>query len=88
MAEHSIAPWTLAEVESLNAFQAAGVTHPFTCPHDRWCEHDVLVATEAGWICGGCDYTQDWAHVFMADGSWREAFPEHPLGALRRLADV
>lgn len=25
-----------------------------------------LVATINGWICPTCDYTQDWAHEFMA----------------------
>jgi hypothetical protein len=32
-------------------------------------ELDVLIATENGWICPcpGCDYTQQWAHRFMAE---------------------
>ena len=30
-----------------------------------------LVATEAGWVCPGCPYTQDWAPTWMADGTWR-----------------
>ena len=26
-----------------------------------------LIATENGWICPVCDYTQNWAHNFMAE---------------------
>ena len=28
----------------------------------------LLVATEAGWVCPTCDYTQDWAHEAMLMG--------------------
>lgn len=71
-------PWTAEEVEALNAFQTDGRFHPFTCGNkDRhpqiehpsgWTETvgEVLVATEHGWTCTHCDYTQKWAHQFMA----------------------
>jgi hypothetical protein len=26
-----------------------------------------LIATEGGWICPVCDYTQNWAHNFMTE---------------------
>ena len=62
------APFTDEQVEALNAFQKLGYFHPFTCGHD----HDgdrILVAANDGWHCvyPGCEYTQNWAHVFMAD---------------------
>jgi len=70
--------FTLDEVKSLNAFQRAGVAHPYTCVYGRDRNHldgeGVLVATERGWICLYCDYTQDWAHGFMKDWSWKEMF--------------
>lgn len=69
---HIHAPFSPAEVVALNAYQVAGRMHPFTCanrsdsPHRETTDRGVLVATEAGWICPDCDYTQDWAHAFMA----------------------
>jgi ABC-type lipoprotein export system ATPase subunit len=63
------APWTDEEVENLNKYQAAGVFHPFTCPHHS--QQDVLVATHEGWVCSHCDYKQDWAHDFMLDKTAR-----------------
>lgn len=63
------APFTAEEVEALNAWQQR---HPFTCGRCRdasaWpltSQHE-LVATKDGWVCPTCDYTQDWAHDFMA----------------------
>jgi len=29
-----------------------------------------LIATEGGWICPVCDYTQNWAHPFSASKRW------------------
>lgn len=60
--------WTYEQVANLNAYQRAGVMHPFTCGNEHDGERD-LVATVRGWICTCCDYTQDWAHDFMLDGS-------------------
>ena len=72
------APWTDEQVIRLNAFQRKGKMHPFTCPNrsDPWHEsfdgNDVglLIADSDCWYCPYCDYTQDWAHSFMADGTW------------------
>ena len=59
------APWDPKTVDGLNYFQRLGAMHPFTCGNDH--EGDkTLVATKKGWICPHCDYTQDWAHLFMA----------------------
>lgn len=66
------APWTEEQVASLNAYQASGRYHPFTCANrsepghqERHGDLGVLVATKDGWICPDCDYTQDWAHWSM-----------------------
>jgi hypothetical protein len=70
----SNAPWTTGEVASLNAYQAAGVMHSFTCGKDecRASHRDVLLATPSGWVCRHCGYRQCWAHTWMTDGSWRQ----------------
>jgi hypothetical protein len=70
-----IAPFTPDEVASLDAFQRSGVWNPFTC-RDEACRRE-LVATEAGWNCPACPYTQDWAYTWMADWTWRR--PEEIL---------
>jgi hypothetical protein len=67
--EISRAPWSDDEVESLNAYQAAGVMHPFTCGNDS--AHLPLRATADGWSCSCCEYEQTWAHGFMTDWRWR-----------------
>lgn len=68
--------FTAEEVVSLNEFQRSGVFHPFTCgtkeKHGRG-DAEELVATLDGWVCPSCDYTQNWAHEFMKDGSWKKA---------------
>jgi hypothetical protein len=69
--------FTADEVKSLNAFQRAGVRHPFVCcKNNRDANHldgeGVLVATEHGWICLYCDYTQDWARSSMKNWRWKE----------------
>lgn len=63
--------WSEEEVKSLNAWQKCGhIVHPsFTCSnpdhHDDKIENRILVATNQGWVCPGCSYTQNWAHDFM-----------------------
>lgn len=64
------APWTAEQVEALNRYQTEGWMHPFTCgnparTNDNHPHGGNLVATQSGWICEDCDYTQDWAHEFM-----------------------
>lgn len=78
--KQTTAPWTQEQVESLNDFQTSGAFHPFTCGQCRdtlgtgsWPEpinERLLVATQAGWTCPTCDYTQNWAWAFMADREW------------------
>lgn len=84
------APFTAEQVESLNAYQDSGAFHPFTCNggqqrvFDHVHEHAVaLVAQEDAWHCPECEYTQDWAWSWMADGSWNSlllSFPSHTFG--------
>jgi len=79
---HSIkAPWTPEQVKNLEAHQNNPEVHPFTCgnrhlsEHKEYAEkhaqrdHGILVPTLNGWVCPVCDYTQDWAHPMMVDGS-------------------
>jgi hypothetical protein len=68
-------PFSADQVESLNAYQLSGFFHEFTCGNpDCPGESAILIATGAGWECpaSGCGYTQDWAHVMMADWSWKD----------------
>ena len=58
------ATFTTEQVKALNDYQKSGRFHPFTCGTDD-CRCD-LIAVEEGWVCPECDYTQDWAHDFMA----------------------
>lgn len=60
--------FTPEQVAHINEYQAAGIMHPFTCGNNHAGER-VLVATTSGLHCPNCDYTQDWVHGFMADGS-------------------
>jgi hypothetical protein len=68
--------FTPDEVKSLNAFQRVGVRHPYTCVRGRDQNHldgeGVLLATEHGWICLYCEYTQDGASEFMKNWKWKE----------------
>lgn len=68
------APWTAEQVDSLNDYQQSGAFHPFTCGNDqcRAANRSPLTATPHGWV-HPCGYTQNWAHTFMADGSWKPA---------------
>lgn len=66
--------FTADQVENLAFNQTQGATHPFTCPNrgdgrhrNAYGDLGALVATTRGWICPFCDYTQDWAHDFMAN---------------------
>lgn len=70
------APWTEKQVDALNVFQAAGVFHPFTCPRTPY--GVVLFATQDGWHCPSCDYTQNWAHAYMADPAILHRRPNSP----------
>lgn len=74
------APFTRDEVWSLNAYQDAGVMHPYTCPTCREQAPRIgderLVATTFGWVCRnrnlyGCHYVQYWAHDWTANWRWK-----------------
>jgi hypothetical protein len=67
--EKVVVPFTDDQIESLNAFQAFGTFHPFTCGESQC--REILRATAGGWHCPKCTYRQNWAHSFMANWSWR-----------------
>lgn len=84
---HIYAPFTPTQVVALNAFQDDPHTHGFTCGNaacgtDMCCCEGLLIATTAGWHCPHqCGYTQNWAHAWMADGTWRTSgTPRHCRG--------
>ena len=64
--------FTPTQVKCLDAYQRAGMMHPFTCGNRGDGNHfqngndvGVLTPTVKGWICQCCDYRQNWAHDFM-----------------------
>lgn len=59
-----VAPFTKEQVDTLQEYQNSDTHHPFTCDqyHGPSCR---LVPTVKGWICQYCDYTQNWAYLFM-----------------------
>lgn len=61
------APWTDDQLASLICFQHDGRWHEFTC---GVCGRPLL-ATHHGWVCVCGEYTQNWAHEFMTDWSWK-----------------
>lgn len=66
------APFSEDQVEALNAWQEARLVTPYLCPKYHVGPDDrVLIATRKGWVCSdtACDYTQNWAHGFMAERS-------------------
>lgn len=85
-----LAPFTAAQVVALDAYQRADRYHPFTCPNRGDGKHGTtetlhelaLLPTTSvhGWICPYCDYTQNWAHAFMA-----QPVPPPPPNALREF---
>ncbi len=69
MSEIVKVPWTSEQVTALNLYQKSGLMHPYTCDGNRKDKkhldgEGVLAATESGWICPYCSYTQDWASEF------------------------
>lgn len=70
------APFAVAEVSSLNAYQLYGGL-PQLCRNRDDGNHvvtndlGVLIATAEGWTCARCSFTQDWAFTWMTDWSWR-----------------
>lgn len=76
------APFTPVQVFRLRIWQETPWVHPFTCANRGDGKHrtdtGVLVPTGDGWICPDCDYTQNWAHDFMAD----RPIPPNPFANL------
>lgn len=66
-----VAPWTKEQVDALNNYQQGYGVHPYTCARAHL-RQTPLVATTNGWKCSSplCDYTQSWAHSFMAEKGW------------------
>lgn len=75
--EQIFVPFSPEQVQHLNEYQCAvngGMPfHPFTCRNrgdghhgEEGGDRGVLIATEDGWVCPHCDYTQNWAHADMA----------------------
>ncbi len=60
------APWTPEQVRVLNLQQRDFRFHGYTCPNQGDSNHPgshfLLLASEEGWRCPACDYTQSWAH--------------------------
>lgn len=80
----TFAPWTHEQVANLNAWQERGDRPPFTCGRDGCGE--VLAAVPEGWVCPSetCDYTQNWAHNFMADRAAPRPETGEPSEAMRQ----
>ena len=76
---HIFAPFTEEQVKALNKFQNLGYWHEFTCLCGA-----ILIATENGWTCPDCFYTQNWAFDYMAD---EKQHPENPFDALMKLVN-
>lgn len=80
--------FTASEVLSLNAYQKAGVGHPYTCPNDHSVRrgepfegHVDLHATPGGLVCWWpmCDYEQQWARDYTKDWTWMEVHRVHDV---------
>lgn len=69
MSELVLAPWTPVQVENLNLMQLEGRFHGYTCGNDDHEQHQLLIATTAGWVCPdpACWYFQNWAHAWSAE---------------------
>lgn len=67
------APWTDQQVENLNLLQRHPNFHGYTCGSDVHLEHQLLIATNDGWICPlKCDYSQKWASDWALNNRWTE----------------
>jgi hypothetical protein len=84
--------FTPEEVASLNAYQNERVFHPFTCASGNRTDSNhldgegVLLATEDGWTCPFCPYTQNWAHNWMKDWSWTNLMFENILSFISTIS--
>ena len=53
------APWSVEQVDAINAYQRRGAFHELTCGHDHVGDR-TLFATRNGLVCPHCAYTQAW----------------------------
>jgi len=66
-------PFTLAEVQSFNEYQKAGIMHEYTCgKRDDHVENSVLFAKEDGLFCPTCDYRQDNVLEWLMNDEWKK----------------
>lgn len=56
---HSLAPWTIQQVERLKKRQKDSTKHEYTC---GYCSN-ILEPTTEGWICPKCHTMQYWCHA-------------------------
>ena len=84
MANKIYVPWSEEQVLALNAMQAAGFMHEYTCGNEGC--HRILVAIDEGWLCPsiGCGYTQGWAHEPMTEAELTRARLRYVLGQASR----
>lgn len=86
-------PFTTDEADSLNAYQASGIGHPFTCGNDECRGPDklagrgVLRADPVGWTCPHCDYMQEWAWKWMSNWAFLLKNGPWPLHVLTGTRD-
>jgi len=78
--------FTGEQIQSFNEYQHSGAFHPFTCGSGRRTDANhldgegLLVLTEDGLKCPYCEYTQDFVHGWMLDGSWKETAKQMFMG--------
>lgn len=77
MSEEVYPPFNTDQVASLDAYQASGVFHPFTCG-TAGCRRP-LTADPDGLQCPTCGSRFHWAWAWMADWSWRLSAEDRPF---------
>lgn len=62
------APFTAAQIESLNEYQLCPIFRPVTCEEGR-----LMIATPIGWRCPSCQHREYCAYDYMANWGWLKA---------------
>lgn len=65
MTDSLYTPWNKEQVKNLIERQSIGHLHEYNCKCGK-----PLIPTKKGWVCGECDYTQNWCHRSDADGNF------------------